>query len=92
MNKAEFTARVAQAANINKVEAAKYLEAVVGTITSALKEDQEVVLLGFGAFSVRDRACRVGRNPKTGEPISIDASRLPYFKAGKTLKDAVRAI
>jgi DNA-binding protein HU-beta len=65
------------------------LDALVDSVADALKKGDQVVLVGFGTFSVKDRAARTGRNPQTGEPIQIAAARIPSFKAGKALKDAV---
>ncbi len=89
MNKAELIDSVAGSANLTKVDAGRAVEALVDAIAGALKNDDEVVLTGFGSFSVRKRAARSGRNPRTGEVISIPASKLPVFKPGKALRDAV---
>lgn len=89
MNKAELIDAVAAAADIEKSTATRALQAVLDNISSALKRGDQVVLVGFGTFAVKDRAARTGRNPKTGEEIKIAASRVPGFKAGKALKDAV---
>ena len=89
MNKAELIEAVAAAADLPKASAGRALDAVLDNITGALKEGDQVVLVGFGTFSVKDRAARTGRNPKTGEPIAIPAAKIPGFKAGKALKDAV---
>ncbi len=89
MNKSELIDAVAEAADLSKASAARALDAVVDSITGALKEGDQVVLVGFGTFSVKDRAARAGRNPQTGETIQIKASRAPGFKAGKALKDAL---
>nr|WP_221200428.1 HU family DNA-binding protein [Litorivivens lipolytica] len=72
-----------------KAAAGRALDAVVDSITDALKKDDSVSLVGFGTFSVKERAARTGRNPQTGEPINIAAAKIPSFKAGKALKDAV---
>ena len=74
---------------VSKAEAARVVDAVIDSITRALKKGDTVTLVGFGTFQVRERAARSGRNPKTGETIKIDASKNPAFKAGKALKDAV---
>ena len=79
MNKAELIAAVAAAAEISKKD----------TITAALKEGDKVQLVGFGSFEVKSRAARTGRNPRTKEVVEIPASKVPVFKAGKALKDAV---
>lgn len=89
MNKAELTEAMAEAADISKAAAARALDGMVGAITEALKNGDQVSLIGFGTFSVRDRAARTGRNPQTGATINIAASKNPAFKAGKALKDAV---
>ena len=89
MNKSELIDAVAEAADLSKASAARALDAVVDSITDALKEGDQVVLVGFGTFSVKDRAARAGRNPQTGETIQIKASKAPGFKAGKALKDAL---
>ncbi|GAB3743139.1 HU family DNA-binding protein [Lysobacter olei] len=89
MNKAEFVAAVADAAELSKTDAASAVDAVISVITKTLKKGETVTLVGFGTFEVRKRAARQGRNPKTGETIKISASKNPSFKAGKALKDAV---
>jgi DNA-binding protein HU-beta len=89
MNKADFVAAVADAAELSRTEAANAVDAMVSVITKTLKKGETVTLVGFGTFEVRARAERQGRNPKTGETIKIAASKNPSFKAGKALKDAV---
>lgn len=89
MNKSELVDTIAEVADVPKAVAGRALEAMVGSITSALKGGDQVVLVGFGTFTVKDRAARTGRNPQTGEPIEIAAAKIPSFKAGKALKDAV---
>ncbi|HZX79348.1 MAG TPA: HU family DNA-binding protein [Lysobacter sp.] len=89
MNKADFVAAIADAAELSRVEAANAVDAMVSVITKTLKKGENVTLVGFGTFEVRERAARQGRNPKTGETIEIAASKNPSFKAGKALKDAV---
>jgi DNA-binding protein HU-beta len=89
MNKAELIEAVADSANLSKADASRAVDAVVDSIASALKKGQQVSVVGFGTFSVKHRAARSGRNPRTGETISIAASNVPGFKAGKALKDAV---
>jgi DNA-binding protein HU-beta len=89
MNKGELIEAVAAAADLTKADATKAVEAVLETITRTLKKGDQVALVGFGSFSVKSRAARQGRNPKTGATIEIPASRVPGFKAGKALKDAV---
>lgn len=90
-NKADIIDLMAEHAEISKASAARALGAFLDAITAALKADQSLSLLGFGTFSVKKRAARVGRNPKTGQPIQIDAANVPVFKAGKALKDAVNS-
>lgn len=89
MNKAEFVAAVAASAELSKSDAANAVDAVIETIKAALKKGDNVSLVGFGTFEVRKRAARTGRNPRTGDTIKIKASKVPSFKAGKALKDAV---
>jgi len=89
VNKAELIDAIAASADIPKAAAGRALDAMVSSVTDALKQDDQVVLVGFGTFSVKDRAARTGRNPRTGEPIEIKAAKIPSFKAGKALKDAV---
>ena len=89
MNKTELIAAVAEKADLSKKDAEAALTAAVEAITGALLEGETVQLVGFGSFEVKTRAARVGRNPKTGEEIPISEARLPVFKAGKALKDAV---
>ncbi|MGE0080413.1 MAG: HU family DNA-binding protein [Thiohalomonadaceae bacterium] len=89
MNKSELVDVVAESADISKAAAARAVDAMVDAIAGALKKGEQVSLVGFGTFVVRERAARSGRNPKTGETIEIAASKVPTFKAGKGLKDAV---
>ena len=89
MNKAELTDAVATRANISKSDAGDAVDAVFDSIASALANGESVSLIGFGTFSISNRAARTGRNPRTGETIQIAASRAAKFKAGKALKDAV---
>jgi DNA-binding protein HU-beta len=89
MNKAELIEAVSAQAGLQKADATRAVDAVFETITSALKSGDSVALLGFGTFVVKGRAARAGRNPRTGETIEIAASKVPGFKAGKGLKDAV---
>ncbi len=89
MNKAELIDAMADAADISKAAAGRALDGMVEAVTNALNEGDQVSLVGFGTFSVRERAARTGRNPQTGETINIKASKMPAFKAGKALKDAV---
>ncbi len=89
MNKGELIEAVAGEANLSKADATRAVDAIVGTITGALKGGNQVAIVGFGTFSVKRRAARNGRNPRTGETIFIQASNVPGFKAGKALKTAV---
>ena len=89
MNKSELIDAVAASADLPKAAAGRALDAVINAITDALKEGDTVSLVGFGTFSVKERAARTGRNPQTGEPIEIAAAKIPSFKAGKGLKDSV---
>ena len=90
MNKTELITSVAEAAGLTKKDATKAVEAVFDTIQSTLANGEKVQLIGFGNFEVRERAARKGRNPQSGEEIDIAASKVPAFKAGKALKDAVK--
>ena len=89
MNKAKLIDAVASAANLSRADAGRAVDAVVASITSALSSGDQVSVVGFGTFSVKHRAARSGRNPRTGETIQIAASNVPGFKAGKALRDAV---
>lgn len=90
MNKKEFVAALAEKAGMTKVDAGAVLETVITIISEELAKGEEVVLYGLGKFEVRERAARSGRNPATGEAITIPASKSPAFKAAKALKDAVK--
>lgn len=89
MNKSELVDAVASATDSSKADAQRSVDAVLDSITGALKKGDKVALTGFGTFEVRDRAARTARNPQTGETIQVKASKAPAFKAGKSLKDAV---
>ena len=89
MNKQELIENIAGSADITKAAAGRALDSMIESITASLKSGDSVVLVGFGTFSVRDRAARIGRNPQTGAEIQIAAAKVPAFKAGKALKDAV---
>ena len=89
MNKSELIDAVAESADLSKADATKAVDAFAYTVTDALNQGDQVTLVGFGTFTVRERAARTGRNPRTGESINIAASKVPGFKAGKALKDAV---
>ena len=89
MNKQELVEIVAESSDLSKAAAGRVVDTVFDTITDTLSKGDQVTLVGFGTFLVRDRAARTGRNPQTGEPIEIAAAKNPAFKAGKALKDAV---
>ena len=89
MNKNDLVESVAKAAGLSKADAAKAVDSVLDQVTASLAKGDEVRLVGFGTFSVANRAASTGRNPRTGETINIPASKQPKFKAGKALKDAV---
>ncbi|MFT8871128.1 MAG: HU family DNA-binding protein [Sporolactobacillus sp.] len=90
MNKTELITAVAESTELSKKDATKAVESVLETIESELKSGGKVQLIGFGNFEVRERSARKGRNPQTGEEIEIKASKVPAFKPGKALKDAVQ--
>ena len=89
MNKQELISQVAETSGLGKGDAVKAVEAVFDTISTALKRGDEVRLVGFGTFTISKRKASTGRNPRTGEPMTIKASTQPKFKAGKGLKDSV---
>jgi len=89
VNKMDLVASVAEKTDLTKKETEKVVSAVLDSIEEALAQGDKVQLVGFGTFEIRERAARVGRNPRTGEEIEIAATRVPVFKAGKGLKDAV---
>lgn len=89
MNKQELIDQVASAADMTKSDAASAVDALLDTITGALKKGDDVRLTGFGSFVVTKRAASTGRNPRTGATVQIPAANVPKFKAGKALKDAV---
>ena len=89
MNKTEFIAAVAEKAEISKKDSEKALKAFVDVVAEQLKAGDKVQLVGFGTFEVSERAAREGRNPQSGEPMTIAASKAPKFKAGKALKDMI---
>lgn len=90
MNKTELVDAIAAKTNMTKTDAKKVLEATLESIGAALSKGDSVQLVGFGTFKVNNRSARTGRNPKTGEPIQIAASKVPAFVSGKGLKDQVR--
>ncbi|OOV87647.1 HU family DNA-binding protein [Oceanospirillum linum] len=89
MNKSELIDAIAASADIPKAAAGRALDAMIETVSESLQKGDSVVLVGFGTFSVKERAARTGRNPQTGDPIEIKAAKVPSFKPGKALKDAV---
>ena len=91
MNKSELITAIAEHANLTKADAGRALDSLIKTIETTLKAGDSVALVGFGTFEVKERAERTGRNPQTGAAITIAAAKIPSFKAGKNLKDAVNA-
>lgn len=89
VNKSELIEHIAKSADISKAAATRTLDAVIGAVKTTLKKNGTVTLVGFGTFSVGKRAARTGRNPRTGDAIKIKAAKVPKFKPGKALKDAV---
>ncbi|MCE3231025.1 MAG: transcriptional regulator subunit alpha [Alphaproteobacteria bacterium] len=89
MNKSDLIAKVAAEARLTKADAEKAIDATFGSITKALKKGEEVRLIGFGTFGVKDRPASDGRNPRTGEAIKIPATRIPKWRPGKQTKEAV---
>jgi DNA-binding protein HU-beta len=90
MNKTELVNTVAAQAELTQADAKKAVDALIQTIANTLAKEEKIQLVGFGTFEVRERAARTGRNPQTGEEIQIAASKVPAFKAGKELKEAVK--
>ncbi len=89
MNKAELVAAIADKASLSKKDAGAALEAFKDVVSEELKKGEKIQIIGFGTFEVSERAARTGRNPQTGEEMTIPASKAPKFKAGKALKDLV---
>jgi DNA-binding protein HU-beta len=89
VNKTELIDHIATSADVSKAAATRALDAMIGAVKTTLKKNGSVTLVGFGTFSVGKRAARTGRNPRTGEAIKIKAAKVPKFKPGKALKDAV---
>lgn len=89
MNKTQLIEHIAKNADLSKAAAGRALEAAMGAITTTLRKGGAVTLVGFGSFAVGKRAARTGRNPRTGAAVKIKASKVPKFKAGKALKDAL---
>ena len=91
MNRVELIAAVAERADLSKKDAERALKAFTEVVTEELQKGEKIQLVGFGTFEVSERSAREGRNPKTGETMTIEACKAPKFKAGKALKDAVNA-
>nr|WP_195848253.1 MULTISPECIES: nucleoid-associated protein HU-beta [unclassified Providencia] len=89
VNKSQLIEKIAAEANISKAAAGRVVDAFVASVTKSLSKGDDVTLVGFGTFNVRQRAARTGRNPQTGKEIKIAAAKVPAFRAGKGLKDAV---
>ena len=89
MNKSELVAKIAEGADITKASAGRALDSLIDSVTAELASGGDVALVGFGTYKVNDRAARTGRNPQTGAEIQIAAAKVPTFKAGKALKEAV---
>lgn len=89
MNKSDLIDHIAKSADISKAGATRALDAMIGAVKATLKKNGTVTLVGFGTFSVGKRAARVGRNPRTGDAIKIKAAKVPKFRPGKALKDAI---
>ncbi len=89
MNKSELIDAIAASSGLTKADAGRALDGFISAVTGALSKGDSVTLVGFGTYSVKERAERIGRNPQTGNEIKISAAKIPNFKAGKTLKDAV---
>ena len=89
MNKSELVDNIAEGAGLSKADAERALNALIDAVQGAVANDDKVTLPGFGSFSRSSRAARTGRNPRTGEALDIKAARLPKFRAGKALKDAI---
>jgi DNA-binding protein HU-beta len=89
MNKGDFVGAIADASGLTKADTERAVEGMFKVVKKTLKSGDSISLVGFGTFVVRKRAARIGRNPRTGEPIKIKASKVPAFKAGKALKDAM---
>jgi DNA-binding protein HU-beta len=90
MNKSELIDAIAESSGLSKADAGRALDGFIGAVTGALSKGDSVTLVGFGTYAVKERAERMGRNPQTGREITISAARLPSFKAGKALKDAIK--
>ena len=90
MNKTELTAAIAETSGLSKRDCEAALAAFTGAVETAMKSGDKVQMVGFGSFEVKKRPARVGRNPRTGEPMTYPACKVPVFKPGKALKDAIR--
>ncbi len=90
MNKAELVVALADKAGLSRAQTVHTLDALIEVMGRTLKRGEKITVVGFGAFSVRKRVARQGRNPKTGAPVKIPAAKTPVFKAGKALKDAIK--
>ncbi|WP_277749761.1 nucleoid-associated protein HU-beta [Photorhabdus laumondii] len=89
VNKSQLIDKIAADSNISKAAAGRVVDAFISSVTGALKDGDDVALVGFGTFAVRERSARTGRNPQTGEELKIAAAKVPAFRPGKGLKDAV---
>lgn len=89
MNKSQLIDKIAAGADISKATAKRALDAIIGSVTKSLQQGDNVALVGFGTFTVRERSARTGRNPQTGKEITIAAAKVPGFRASKGLKDAM---
>ena len=89
MNRADLVEQIAQSAEISKSAAERAVDALIGAVKSTLRKDEMLTLVGFGTFYAGKRAARTGRNPRTGEALDIKAARMPKFRAGKALKEAI---
>nr|WP_174249750.1 nucleoid-associated protein HU-beta [Candidatus Sodalis sp. SoCistrobi] len=89
VNKSQLIDKIAAGVDISKAAAGRALDAIIGSVTESLQQGDDVALVGFGTFTVRERSARTGRNPQTGKEITIAAAKVPGFRAGKGLKDAV---
>jgi DNA-binding protein HU-beta len=90
MNKSELIDAIAESSGLTKADASRALDGFIGAVTGALTKGDSVTLVGFGTYAVKERAERIGRNPQTGNEITIKAAKIPSFKAGKSLKDAIQ--
>lgn len=88
MNKSELVDAIAEKSELSKLQAGKALDAFLETVTDQLSQGIPIQVVGFGSFSIKNRAARIGRNPQTGQPIVVAAAKIPSFKSGKSLKDS----